>query len=75
MKCKNRKVDSEEILSFAEDILRYLENEENEEYETNQYLIGMKKLFRGHAVKSWKGVDFSTIKYKEANKIVAVKCV
>ena len=54
MKCENRKVDAEEILSFVEDTLRCLENEEIEEYETNQYLIGMKELFRGYVVKAWK---------------------
>ena len=51
------------------------ENEENEEHETNQHLIGMKELFRGHDAKAWKGVDFSRMKYKELNKIVVVKCV
>ena len=33
MKCKNRKVDAEEILSFVEDTLRFLENKEIEEHE------------------------------------------
>ena len=35
------------MLSFVEDMLRCLENAENEECETNQYLIGMKELFLG----------------------------
>ena len=39
------------IMSFIEDIVRYLEEEEEEdEYETNQYLIGMKELFCGYVV-------------------------
>ena len=42
MQCKNRKVDAEEILSFIEDMLRCLENEEIEDHETNQHLIGIK---------------------------------
>ena len=60
MQCKTRKVDAEEILSFVEDTIRCLENEEIEEHEINQHLIGMKELFRGNVVKAWKGVDFST---------------
>ena len=74
MNYKNRKVDAEQIFSFVECTLRCLENEENEEHETNQCLIGMKESFRGHVVKAWKGVDFSTIKHKEVRKIVVVKC-
>ena len=31
MKCKDRKVDADEFLSFMEDVLRYLENEEHED--------------------------------------------
>ena len=68
MNCKKRKVDAEQILSFVECTLRHLENEENEEneeHETNQCLIGMKELFRGHVVKSWKGSDFSITKNKK----------
>ena len=33
------------IMSFIEDALRYLENEEEEDYEINQHLIGMQELF------------------------------
>jgi len=40
------------IIAFGEDILRYLEYEDDdEEYETSQNLIGMKELFRGYVVK------------------------
>ena len=75
IKCKNRKVHTEEFFSFVEDMLRNLENEQIEEYEKNKYLIGMKELFRGCIVKEWKGVDFSTIKHREVNKTVIIKCV
>ena len=33
---KSEEVHVEEIMSFVEDILRYLENDEEEEFETNQ---------------------------------------
>ena len=39
------------IMAFGEDILRYLENEDNDEYETSQHLIGMKEVFQGYVVK------------------------
>ena len=45
-------VDVNEIMSFMEDILRCFDNEIEEEYETNQYFVGMQNLFRGHAVKT-----------------------
>ena len=35
----------------------------------------MKELFRGFIAKAWKGVDFSTIKHREVNKIVVTQCV
>ena len=38
---KPKDVHIEEIMSFVEDILRYLENEEDEEYEMNQQYLGM----------------------------------
>ena len=36
---------AEEIMSFAEDILRCIESEEEEEYEINQQFAGIKELF------------------------------
>ena len=71
---KHKKVDANKVMSFCEDILWFLE-EENEieiqdECETNQYPIGIKELFRGHAIKDWKGTDFYCKKYKKLNKIL-----
>ena len=53
-----------------EDILQYFDAEEEEEYNTNQAMVRMQHLFRGHTVKSWKGVDFSTQKYHRLNKVL-----
>ena len=47
---KPKEVHVEETMSFAEDILRYLENEEDEECEMDQQRAGMKELFRGYMV-------------------------
>ena len=44
---------------MIEDILKYLKNEEEEEFETNQRLVGMQQLFRGYVVKVWKGSNFN----------------
>ena len=46
-----------EIMAFCEDILRCLEEETEEEYETNQQFVGMKEAFRGHVVKDWQGTN------------------
>ena len=62
------------IISFVEDIVRYLEEEEDE-YETNQYLIGMKELFRGYVVAMWEGTNVNSKKFKTMNKIVVKRCV
>ena len=68
MRCKNEKADAKDMISFVEDMIRYLENKEIEECKTNQNLIGMQELFRGCIVKAWKGVNFSTLKCKEVRK-------
>ena len=63
--CNNRleNIDEEEILSFVEDILRYLEDNSDNEYEINQGILGMKNIFRGYVVKVWKGANFAQNKY------------
>ena len=40
------------IFEMMEDILRYLEDEEDKDYETNQALMEMQHLFRGYAIKA-----------------------
>ena len=35
----------EEILLFVKDMLRYLENDDSDDYETNQGLIGFQNMF------------------------------
>ena len=45
VKNKPKNISIEIIMSFIEYILQYLENEEEEDNETNQYLIGMQELF------------------------------
>ena len=74
VKEKPESVDVDEIIALVEDILRYFDDKEDEEYETNQYFIGMKNLFRGCVIKSWTGVNFSGNKYRKLNKIVAKHC-
>ena len=74
---KNREstVTHEEIFDIIEDILVYLDKEDEENYTTNQHMIGMHQLFRGYMVKVWKGVNFSDDKYKVMNKILIRHCV
>ena len=68
-------IDANEIMSFCEDILVYLENDQEAEYETNQQHVGMTELFRGYVVKNWIGVDMNCKKYRCLNKIIARECV
>ena len=63
-------IDEEEILLFIEDILRYLEDDSDDEYKTNQEILGMKNIFRGYVVKVWKGTNFAQNKYRKLNRIV-----
>jgi len=72
---RQEKVSVNEIFDMLEDILNFLEDDDENEYETNQPMIGMKELFRGHVVKVWKGVDFSQSNYKILNKIVSKHCI
>ena len=74
-KAKPDNVDGEETLSFVEDILRCLDDDDSEECETNQGIIGIRDLFRGHVVKVWSGTHFSDRKHHKLNKISLRLCV
>ena len=75
LKQKPVEVNVNEIMAFCEDILRYLEEETEEEYETNQQFVGMKEVFRGHVVKDWQGTNLECKKYFVLNKIIVKHCV
>ena len=60
----------DEIFSIIEDILRYIKQDEEDEYEINQGIIGIQELLRRHIMKVWKGVDFSKDNYRSLNKIL-----
>ena len=59
---------------FIEDILRYAENEEEEEYKMNQQYAGMQELFRGYVVIDWEGINLKSSTYKKLNRIITKKC-
>ena len=44
-------IEQEEILVLVEDILRYLEDKDSNDYKTNQGILGIRNLFRGYIVK------------------------
>ena len=62
-------VEQDKILSFIEDILRYLEDNKDKEYEINQGILGVRNLFCRYAVKVWIGTNFAQNKYHKLNKI------
>ena len=74
LKYKNE-IDVNEMMSFCEDILVCLEEDEEAECETNQQCVGMKELFRGYVIRDWMGLNFSTKKYRYVNKIIVSECV
>ena len=63
------------MLAFVDDMLKCIENDEKEDYETNQQYVGMQELFCGHAVIDWEGTILNTKKFKKLNKIIVRKCV
>ena len=69
-KVKPSKIEIDEILDLIEVILRYFENEDEEEYKTNKAMIGIAELFKGYIVKVWKGINFGLDKYKILNQVV-----
>jgi len=75
LKKKSTDVNDDEIISFVEDIMKFIRNDDEGEYSTNQQYIGMKELFRGYIVQVWQGVEFNNVKYHELNRIVVRKCV
>ena len=51
MKKKPKEVNKNVVISFAEDTMKFVRDDEQGEYKTNQQFVGMKDLFRGHVVK------------------------
>ena len=74
-KTKPDKIDSEDMFSFLEDILRFFDDDDSEEHETNPGLIGIQDVFRGHTVKVWSGTNFSDRKHHKLNKTAVRLCV
>ena len=75
IKKKPEQCTHDDLFDLTEDILRCLEDGDDEEYSTNQHMVGMRHHFRGFIVKTWKGVNFSDTTYRKLNKIVMRHCV
>ena len=67
-------IDVNEIMSFCEDILIYLDDDDDE-FEMNQQFVGMQELFRGYVVSDWKGTNMKCKKYRYLNEIIARESV
>ena len=55
---------------MIEDMIKFIEEEGNEEYETNHNIIRIKYLFRRYTVKVRKGVNFNQEKYQMLNRVL-----
>ena len=77
LKNKPESVEVNEIMAYCEDILRYLEDdvEDEDEYETTQRYVGMQEIFRGYIVKNWMGANINCTKYYVLNKVLVYECV
>ena len=72
---KNREfVDVSEIMSFCEDILVHLENDQEVECKTNQQCVGMMELFHRRVAKNWMSAHMNVKKHRHLNMILAREC-
>ena len=55
--------------------VRKLMREDEDDYETNQQIIGMKHLFRGFSIKMWKVTPEDRKNYTNLNRIVNHHCM
>jgi len=72
---KPREVNLMDIFDMIKDILKYLNEDEDGEYETSQEFTGFKYLFRGIVMRDWKGANLEYRKYRKLNKILVWKCM
>ena len=62
------KVNENDTLDINADILRYLEEEEDEEHKINQFMIGIRYLFEGFAVKVSNRANFRLDEHAHLSK-------
>ena len=74
IKNKHTTADVEVILEIIEGIVKYFKSAD-EEHDATQQCIGCKELFRGFAVKDWKGSNFNCTKCASIEKILVKKAV
>ena len=63
LKNKPKEVNKIDIFDFIEDIVKYLNDNKEGDYETSQEFIGFKNLFKGMVVRDWKDTDIKCYKY------------
>ena len=66
-------IEHAEVRTIIEDIIKFLRGET--EFDLNRQYIKMKYLFRGFAIKAWKGSNLNSAKYTECNRILIQDCV
>ena len=75
LKNKPEEVDCMDIFNMIEDILKYLSEDGEGDYETSQEFVSFKYLFRGIVMKDWKRTDLECRKYRILNKIFVRHCM
>ena len=68
IKHKSEQISINDIFDMREDMLMHLKGGEEDEYETNQAIVGMQNLFRGFIIKALKGSNFSVNSYHKLTR-------
>ena len=71
----HREVELDHIMSFIDDILRYLEGKNDEECKTNQHYVRIQNLFQEHVIKTWFRAKFNSNQHRILNKIAVRLCL
>ena len=71
-KVKPNNIEREGILLFIENIFRYLDNNESEEYQSDQELLSIWEKIYTYITKVQNGLNFDVNKYHKLNKIVVM---
>ena len=66
-------IEEEEVMQMINNIRKYLID--RNDYETNQWYIGFKVLFRSYVIKNWQEANFNITKYVKLNKILIKQCI
>ena len=72
---KPNKIDIKEVLWLIEDILRFFEKDNTNEYKMNPWMLGMQEIFHSFITRVWVGINFGSDICRKFGKIVTQKII